>query len=296
MYKKLILVSALLSAVAFQANAQSAEGLNDRWEISGSYFRPDLSVEGRANLTATDGTESVSASERARVSDRVDGAKLEASYRLTPRQRLVAGWYGVGKDRAWGISEVGSLENPDDGSVLDYDLAGRAKLDSHFELYNLSYGYDLLQSDKLTLTGLVGVYGAKLDVRGSTRGAGVVDGQDVEWDESARFRRTRHAPGVGLALGYRPADRWDLRAKVQGFKTNWGDFDTDGHFTHASAEVGYRFTPTWSGFVGYDWFELKLKDGVSAAGEVDGQAYAISGPVSATLKVHGPTVGVRARF
>lgn len=37
------------------AGAAQAQAINDRWEISGSYFRPDVSVTLSGQGTATDG-------------------------------------------------------------------------------------------------------------------------------------------------------------------------------------------------------------------------------------------------
>lgn len=142
----------------------------------------------------------------------------------------------------------------------------------------------------------MGVYGAKIKLRGDTQGQATVDGELITWEDSARWRESRHAPGLGLSMAYRPADRWELRAQAQGFKTSWGDFDTDGHFMNASAEVGYRFNRNWTVFGGYDWFKLKLEDDVAINATVDGTSYSVSGPGSAQLKVHGPTVGLRASF
>lgn len=101
---------------------------------------------------------------------------------------------------------------------------------------------------------------------------------------------------MGLSATWRPADRWEVRVGAQGFRTSWGNFDRDGHFIHANAQVGYRFARNWTAFAGYDWFELELRDRVSGAGEVDGTTYTVEGPVSARLRVHGPTAGLRASF
>lgn len=297
--RKSMLASAVftLTLFGFQAQAQQGNYLDDRWEISGSYFRPDISLSGHANLVGTDGEDVVRFSDGAKVSGGVEGARFDISYRMTQRQSLTAGWYGVGRDRSWSISEQGTFTPDDlDADPVDYSIDGTARLDAGFELYRLSYGYDLVQSDNFTLTGLVGVYGAKLDVKGNTQGQGQVDGEEFQWSEASRWDRTRHAPGVGLAASFRPADRWDIRAQAQGFETSWGDFDMDGHFLHASAQIGYRFTPTWTAFAGYDWFKLKLEDEITGSASYDGEQYAVLGPASGTLKVHGPTLGLRAQF
>lgn len=143
MHKTTLLVAALLAATAFQANAQtySTDALDDRWEISGSYFRPDISLGARADLTGSNGEEVVNVSERARATSGVDGARFEATFRMTPRQRLIGAWYGVGRDRSFAVSEQGVYTPPDsvDGiDPIEYQADGTARVRADFELYRLS--------------------------------------------------------------------------------------------------------------------------------------------------------------
>lgn len=302
MSKTLFRSSLALALLMGGAGAAQAQAINDRWEISGSYFRPDVSVTLSGRGTATDGTTSESGAASGRYSDDFNGAHLEGIWRPTQRQRVVAGWYTVGKDRHYGLQESGSYTVPPgtgtdfDGTTVDYAIDGRAKLSTDFDLYRLSYGYDLYQDSRTTVTGLIGAYGAKFRSNVRTSGTAIVNGEAYDLSEGAGVNETRYAPGLGLSAEFRPADKWEVRAGIQGFKTQWGDFDLDGHFFNAQAQVGYRFAQNWTGFVGYDWFDLKLKDDVSGSATVDGVDYTANGAITGRLKVHGPTVGIRARF
>lgn len=232
-----------------------------------------------------------------RESSDFSGAQVEAMFRPSKRQRIVAGWYGVRDDHGVSMQESGTYIPDGDGmDPVDYNASAHLGLDTRFQLYRLSYGYDMVHTPRLVLTGLVGVYGARASVRARSAGQVQIEGETLDWDVSERWSETRHAPGIGLEAIYRPAERWEIRAQAQGFQTRWGDFGTDGHFLHATAQVGYKLDPTWTVFAGYDHFNLELEDDVSAAVDYDGTRYQVQGPVSARLKVHGPTLGVRASF
>lgn len=291
-YSRLLLIPALCLA-CFQAAAQSLP--DDRWEISGAYFKPDISLSARADLRGSDGEQVGQFADRTSGDSGFRGGLFEATYRPTQRQRIVAGWYGVGRDRSQAYSGQGTY-TPDGGDPINYQYEGRANLDTQFELYRLSYGYDFVQTPRFTATALAGVYGARLQAKANNSGTATVDGIDYDLDGQAGFDETRHAPGIGLSMAWRPADRWDVRVGAQGFRTSWGDFDTDGHFVHANAQVGYRFSKHWTAFAGYDWFELELEDDGAQSQTIDGTSYQVNGKVSGRLRVHGPAVGLRAHF
>jgi hypothetical protein len=164
---------------------------------------------------------------------------------------------------------------------VDYDVAGTAKLKTKFELYNINYGYDFYRNDTTSITGLIGAYGARIRMDGRVSAAGIVDGEQYAYDERASlFSKTAYAPGLGLQAKWRPQNSpWDVRAGVKGFKTEWGDFDLDGHFIHANVQV-----------------ELKLKDDYNASGTLDGVAYTGRADATGRLRVHSPAAGVRLSF
>lgn len=294
--KRFSLLSIALLMTTGVAQAQENDYLNDRWEISGSYFEPDVSLSAGARVTANNGTDTVEGRESAKASSKFHGGMAEVTFRPTQRQRIIGGWYGVNRNNHFNYSDAGTYLPENGQDPIDYSVDAKAKLETKFQLYRLTYGYDFIQTPKTTVTGLVGVYGARLKVRGTSEGIASADGETVNLGGSATWDETRYAPGLGVAASYRPTDRWELRASTQGFKTSWGDFDTDGHFIHTNAQVGYRVTRHVTTFVGYDWFNLKLKDDVTRSTIQNGTTYTASGALTGRLKVHGPTVGVRATF
>lgn len=276
--------------------ADPASMPNDRWEISAGYFRPDVSLSGGFDGTVTDGTTIEAGQGQGTLRDRFDGGQVEAIWRFSPRQRLVGGWYGVGQDRTYSLTEAGTFVPPDGGVPVDYAVDGEARWDTDFELYRLSYGFDLIQTRNAAVTALVGVYGAKIDTSLTSSGTALVEGEAYDLAGRTRLNETEYAPGLGLSAEWRPAERWDLRAGIQGFRTQWGGFDTRGHFHNAQIQAGYRFAPNWTGFVGYDWFDLKLEDDKAYQTVQDGVTYTAEGEVTGRLKIHGPVVGIRAHF
>lgn len=297
MVRSSLLCASLLATFGLVATASAqAQSHDDRWEISGSYFRPDVRLTGSAQGTVTDGVTTEAAQGSQSVNSRFSGGQLEGIWRFSPRQRVVAGYYSVSKDRSWGLQEAGTAVPPDGSAPVDYAVDGRLGWDTRFDLYRLSYGFDVYQGQKSKVTALVGAYGAKLDTSLKSSGTAVVDGQAYDLSGKVGINETRYAPGLGVSAEWSPAERWDLRASAQGFRTQWGDFDTRGHFYNAQVQAGYRFHPNWTGFVGYDWFDLKLEDDKTFSTTQGGTVY--SGQVQATgrLKIHGPVVGLRASF
>lgn len=296
---KTLAISAIALSFGLAVGSVKAQAIDDTWEISAGYFAPKVSTSIGVSGTANDGITSTSGQESVRLNDDFHGAKVEGIWRFKDRQRLTAGWYGINSTKRFDVQESGNVNDPDLGNI-NYTLDGKAKWKTDFDLYHVNYGYDLLQSDNFALTGQVGVYGARLNTRLQTEGIATVDDgteTTVEpLDYNFRYRTTKYAPGVGLTAEWAPRDRWEVRAGVQGFRTQWGNFDTRGHFYNAQAEVGYQFTPQWTGFAGYDWFDLKLKDQESTTITADNTTYDVAGTVTGRIKVHGPVVGVRARF
>lgn len=282
------------------AQAQDNTNLDDKWELSAGYFAPKVSTELGARGTLDDGTTVTPFNERGRLNnDDFKGGKLEAIWKFSERQRITAGAYSIGDRRVFNVNETGTATDPDLGAV-DYTADGRAVFKTDFELYRLTYGYDFIHQPNFTLTGQIGVYGAHIDTRLRTDGLATATDGTTTWSEPLtsynRYNETKYAPGVGLSTQWKLGERWDVRASAQGFRTQWGDFDLDGHFYNAQAEVGYRFSPSWTAFAGYDWFELKLSDDKTTTATIDGVPYTATGRATGTIKVHGPVIGLRTTF
>lgn len=298
---KVSALSLALMAVAGSAFAEQAP--ESKFEISGSYFRPKMELKASGTATVTDGTQTEVVSGSEGFDDRFKGGMLDFTWRPATRHTVNGSWYRIKGDQSWNGADAGTIdtspaEDPSLPPFVDYDVAGTAKLKTKFELYNINYGYDFYRNDTTSITGLIGAYGARIRMDGRVSAAGIVDGEQYAYDERASlFSKTAYAPGLGLQAKWRPQNSpWDVRAGVKGFKTEWGDFDLDGHFIHANVQVGYAFKPNWTAFVGYDWFELKLKDDYNASGTLDGVAYTGRADATGRLRVHGPAAGVRLSF
>ena len=290
------------------------DGQNDQWikptrqerfEISQSVFFPRVGLQGTAKGSITDGTLTEDLNESTSGHDRYGGYMVEAQWKVSPRGRLKAGWYKAEGDRRWARhdTEWTNHEYVDEGVTYEgrHYVQAKSRFANEFSLYHLSYGYDLYQGKRSTVTGLVGVYGAKLSSSFGSEGVVGAEVEGVRRDFDVQsyntYSKRAHAVGLGLQGEWEIGDKWEARAGVSGFRTAWGDFmSQDGHFIHANAQLGYKFTPRYTAFVGYDWFELKLRDEATGQYTYDGQTYTAQGQIEGRLRVHGPVAGVRVTF
>lgn len=282
---------ALICLAAFSAAHAQDRGV----ELEVSYFQPDIELDASVNASISDGSTVSFGQTRGDVDAGTDGWQLSGTWRPTERQSLIASWYRTNADRRFSTVQSGSFN--DGADTYDYDLDGSMNIDGSFELYSLSYGFDVLRTDNASLTALAGVYGARLRTDWTSAGTLVVNEQEFDLADSAYTDDRRYAPGLGLASQWRINDKWDVRASAQGFRTQWGNFtSTDGHFLQAQAKVGYNATDAVNIFAGYDWFELDLREREPVASTVDGVAYTGSVEGRGRLRVHGPAIGVRVSF
>lgn len=277
---------------------------NPRFEVSVSGFAPTQDISLGADVSVSDGTTSEPFVGSSSVSSSAKGGQFEAIYRPTQRQRIDAQFYTIEDDRNYpfDVARTDVFVDPDTSESITTTATaeGSATLRTRFDLYRVGYGYDFVQSDRLTLTGLVGVYGARLELRGTTQGeATLTDGDTIQTQDlaaSGRITRRAAAPGIGLSGEYQINDKWSVRGRAQGFRTQWGNFDNDGRFFNAQASLNYQATDHLTVFAGYDWFDLRLEDDVNQATTVDGVDYTVDGKINGRLRVHGPTLGARYAF
>lgn len=296
--RTLLFLSISLVSLSVSANDHS------RFEISAAGFAPTQDISLGADVTVSDGSTSAPFAGTGSVSSSAKGAQFEVIFRPTPRQRIDAQFYGVEDDRRFPFdqSRTEVLSNPDTNETITATgtAQGQVNIETRFDLYRLGYGYDFVQNDRLTLTGLVGVYGAHMEIRSTTSGeATLTDGNEIiaqDLASSSKVSRRAVAPGVGVAAEYRISDKWSVRGRAQGFKTQWGNFDNDGRFYNAQASLNYQATDNLAVFAGYDWFDLRLEDDIDQGATFEGVDYAIQGKLNGRLRVHGPTLGARYSF
>ena len=284
-----------LLAAAVPAYAESSR--DDTWRVtaSGLFADIDLSARARADITATDGVDTFtdSFSTRGNVSEDANGGQLSVTWRPTDRQSWRANWARVTGSSTQ--SDAGAFVVPGaPPQTIDYDYRVRSSTD--FDLYSLGWGYDLWQGDTTTLTGVIAVYGAKLDTRVSGTGS-LTDGVDTATGTGSEgYSATRHAPGLGLTGRWQVSDRVTLSAGFEGFETSWGNFSQDGYFTNAQARAEYRFKDNWIAHVGYDWFRLDLEDRETYTGTIGSVDYTADTSLRGRLDVSGPIAGVTWAF
>lgn len=275
------------------------------WEVSGSWFTPKTALSLSGDGTLTDGVDTGAAAAAVRLDDRAQGGQVEVIWRPTARQRVDAQFYTVSSDRNYVVSES-YAGTTDTGNPIYGAIDADVRLDTQFELYSLGYGFDVYQGEQGRITALVGIYGARLETDVRSAGLATVTVEEpgpilttdnIDLTGRQRDSITRHAPGIGLASECQLTEKWNLRTRVQGFKTSWGDFSSqEGHFLNAQVQLGYEMTDRWTAFAGYNWFDLKLRDELSGSVVDAGTTYTFDGEARGRLRVHGPNVGVRVSF
>ena len=288
---------ALATAVTFALAATAGPVLaqdDDRFTVKLSAFHTDsriaLAADGRARVdefplaVAFGGREQIRGS-RTRP-------HIQAMWRLSERQRLMAAHYETAQGRRYAFQETITMgEFPDER----LDIHGDAGFDIEFELFNLMYEFALVSTDQWTIGLAGGIHWARLeawaDVAATAQYEDETRSETLEYD----WVRRRWAPSLGLRAEYRPTGRWRLSLDGQGFSTGWGNFTSeDGHYIRMSLNAEYRITPNFGIHAGYDWFRLKIAD--DFRGNLLGGDVSYRGRARGDLEVKGPTLGVTFAF
>lgn len=281
---------ALGLAAAGQANAQD----DDRFTLKLSGFQTDsrisLAADGRARVD--DFPLSVAFGGRDEIRGTRTRPHIQAMWRFTERQRLMAAHYETAQGRRYPFDESITMgEFPDER----LDVYGDAGFDIEFELFNLMYEYAIISTDQWTVGLAGGLHWARLEAWADVIATAEYDGEvrtetlDYEWS------RRRYAPSVGMRVEYRPTERWRLSVDGQGFSTGWGNFTSeDGNYVRMSLNAEYRITPNLGVHAGYDWFRLKIAD--DFRGSLVGGDITYRGRARGELDVRGPTLGVTFAF
>lgn len=281
-------------ALGMLATAGQATAQDDRFTLKISGFHTDsqleMAADGRARTD--DFPLSVAFGGRDQIRGKRTRPHVQAMWRFTDRQRLLAAHYETAQGRRYAFDETITWDDFPDEQLR---IHGDAGFDIEFELFNLMYEYAIISTDQWTVGLAGGVHWARLEAWADVLATAEYDGESrsetVEYD----WVRRRWAPSVGLRVVYEPADRWILTMDAQGFSTGWGNFTSeDGHYIRMGFNAEYRVTRNLGVHAGYDWFRLKIADDFRG-GLADGEI-TYRGRARGELDVRGPTLGVTFAF
>jgi len=288
------LVTATVIALGLLATAAPAAAQDDRFTLKLSGFHTDarleLAADGRARVE--DFPLSVAFGGRDQLRGSRTRPHVQAMWRITDRQRILAAHYETAQGRRYPFDETfTSGEFP--GEQLH--VFGDAGFDIEFELVNLMYEYAIISTDQWTVGLAGGLHWARLEAWADVLATAEHDGETRSETFEYEWSRRRYAPSVGVRVLYQPTDRWILSMDAQGLSTGWGNFTTeDGHYIRMGLNAEYRVTRHLGVHAGYDWFRLKLAD--DFRGSLADSNVTYRGRARGELDVRGPTLGVTFAF
>jgi hypothetical protein len=257
----------LMTVVAPAAFAEAGNPLNDRFSVSLGGFLLDTDTTIRVDGQAA-GTE-IDAGRDLGLQD-ADRFRLDAYWRMTPRQKLRLMWFSTNAEGRRVLDE----EIIFDDVVYPINIEVRGKIET--DVLALAYQFDFLQGENYELGGTFGIHKLGFDVSLS----GTVNGQTGAIASSASADGP--LPVLGLHGVYRFNDKWYLDYGLQFFKVSIDEYD--GSITDATASIVWQATEHFGFGAGWNQFRTKL--------EVDGERF--DGEL--TWKYGGARIFVTASF
>lgn len=258
----------LMTVVAPAALAEAGNPLNDRFSIAVGGFLLDTDTTIRVDGDLQTGTE-VDLGRDLGLQD-ADRVRVDAYWRMTPRQKLRLIWFDTNADGSRVLEEQLIFNDV----VYDVNLEVRGEIET--TITALQYEFDFLQSDKYELGGTFGIHNIGFDVALSATLNGV----------SGQRRSSAEADGplpvLGLHGVYRFNDKWYLDYGLQFFKISFDVYD--GSITDGTVSVVWQATEHFGFGAGWNQFRTKL--------EVDGDRF--DGEL--TWKYGGARIFVTASF
>lgn len=250
MNKSLLLAStALLLAAAPPAlHAEAGNPLNDRFSIAVGGFLLDTDTKIRADGELR-GTE-VDLGRDLGLQD-ADRIRVDAYWRMTPRQKLRFTWFDTNAEGSRVLEEDFTFNDQE----YQVNMEVRGELET--TITALSYEFDFLQGENHELGGTFGIHNIGFDVGLSA----TINGVSGQLAQSASADGPM--PLFGLHGIYRFNEKWYLDYGLQYFQIKFDEYD--GSITDATASVVWQFSKHVGAGAGWNQFRTKL--------EVDGNRF-----------------------
>lgn len=199
--------------------------------------------------------------------------RVDGTFRLSERQRLVFDYFRYGKDRREVLNDTVSYDG------ITVPAGSFVKGELKYEVATFVYDYAVVDTDAFQLGLQLGAEYAKVSAKAYADIGDLYQGRFL--DEKADGL----APVVGARMSFTPAPNWLINLQGQYVNTSWGNFDDyDGDLIRANAIVEYRFSDNFGLFAGYDWFRLD----VDQSGR--------DGMIGLKQEFKGPVAGITVAF
>jgi hypothetical protein len=233
--------------------AEPGNPLNDTFSVSIGGFLLDTDTEIRVDGETLNGSD-IDAGRDLGLQD-ADRIRLDAYWRMTPRQKLRFMWFDT---------------NAEGRRVIDRDIIFgdetfelNAEVEASIEttVMSLQYEFDFWQGENYELGGTFGIHNLGFDVGLSAE----VNGEQGATSSSASADGP--LPVFGLHGVYRFNEKWYLDYGLQYFQISFDEYD--GSITDGTVAVVWQATEHFGFGAGWNQFRTKLEvDGANFDGEL----------------------------
>ena len=238
-----------LIAAAPAVHAEAGNPLNDKFNISLGGFLLETDTTIRADGEAQTGTE-IDLGRDLGLQD-ADRFRLDAYWRMTPRQRLRLMYFDTRADGTRTIDE--EIDFNGETFPINASVTGKVKT----TVLSLQYQFDFWQGENYELGGTFGIHNLKFE----TGLSGEVNGVAGAVESSAEANGP--LPVLGLHGIYRFNDKFYLDYGVQYFQISFDVYD--GRVLDSNISGVWQFSEHWGVGAGWNQFSTKL--------EVDGDRF-----------------------
>jgi len=239
----LLPTAAVLLAVAAPAvYAEAGNPLNDTVNISVGGFLLDTKTKIRVDGDLQSGDEFDA--ERDLGLDDSDRVRLDAYWRMTPRQKIRLMWFSTDNT----ARKV--LEDTIDIGDETYPVSLEVEAGMKTTVTAVSYEFDFLQSENYELGVTGGLHNLKFDFHIEAAGGG----QNVAGETTAEANGP--LPVLGIHGVWRLNDQWYVDYGAQFFKVSFDVYD--GRVTDYNAAINWQFSKHFGAGLGWNSFITKL--------------------------------------
>jgi len=258
-----ILSGIALSAASGLAKAESTLG-TDTFRLNVGGFLPAvdsaLSISSKNLNTGTQ----IDLEDDLGFDEDVTLAQVSGYWRFAPRHRILAGYYAFDRDASKSITEEIQI-----GDKL-FDIGASVYTNWEIDFFQVSYAYSFLQTEKLEVSGSVGLY--YLDTEITLRGEGFISDGQGGWTVAGEISDGESVglpiPLLGLAAELQLSPKW--RAKFGGRYFTLSIDEWSGHILEATAALEFLFHKNFGIGTGYSYFDINVeRDREARVSELD---------------------------
>jgi hypothetical protein len=235
-------VAVAFAGIAPSVYAEAGNPLNDRVSISVGGFLLDTKTKIRVDGD-TDRGDEVDA-ERDLGLDASDRIRIDAYWRMTPRQKLRVMFFNTDNSATRDLERT--IEVGDEEYVIGAEVTAGMKT----TVTALSYEFDFLQNEKYELGVTGGIHNLKFQFHIEAEGGG----QQLAAETTAEANGP--LPVIGLHGIYRFNEKWYFDYGAQFFKISFDPYD--GRVTDYSAAIVWQASKHWGFGAGYNSFVTKI--------------------------------------